>query len=338
MNFKNSRLFGIWVKVLERHLKTKISDINDNAKEDVGIAISQNVSDPQSILNEVAAETEVLKEEVAKTLNPEIDKLAEESNQSNLEGLQNATAEQTTQIERKISGLEVDIKRTKLTYDWNKLIWVSVAIISLCTVDAASNHPSFQVITGSLLAAILLSIAVAASLSFAAHAIGAKIGSPTSAITKRIWFAGGLVGGGIVFYMLGILRRTYLGDEHSFANSPFLWMCFNLFFFAVALIIASMKLPAKEERLAYNNLREKKKQLNTLKQDKEKLLSALRKEEERINECRQKLESFRKYRDELLISLDKEKERINAMCLKEFELKGGKVPVKGLLTSKIERP
>lgn len=114
----------------------------------------------------------------------------------------------------------------------------------------------------------------------------------------------------------------------GFASSPFLWMLFNDFFFCVALLLASMKLPTKEQVLENRDLQEKKKQLMQLKQDKETLLTELAKEEKRINDCKQKRETFRTYREGLIFHLDKEKERIHAMCLKEFALKSGYVPVK----------
>lgn len=331
-------IYGIRDKVLERHLKTEIIRIEENAKQDTGIAFSQNLANPQVVLNEVSAETDVLKEEATKTLNPEIDKLSEEIDQTDLEALQNATADQEEKLNRNISGQELDIKRTTLDFDFQKLIWTMVAIVALCSIDAGANYSSFQVIAKNLLGAIFLAIAVAIALSFASHVIGMKMRSAMTVITRWLWFAGGLAGAGIVFYLLGTLRQEYTGTSHGFATSPILWMLFNLFFFAVALLLASTKLPTKEQRLAYVALQEKKKQLVDFKREKEALLSALRKEEERINQCRQKLEAFLTYRDELLSSLDKETERINAMCLKEFELKGGRAPVKALLTSKNKKP
>ncbi|HRF75743.1 MAG TPA: hypothetical protein PLJ00_03300 [Chitinophagales bacterium] len=326
--------YGIRDKVLERRLETKITRMEDNAKQDTGIAVSQNLTNPQVILTEVAAETDVLKEEVTKTLNPEIGKLTEEIEQTDLEALQSVAKGQEEQLNHKISALEVDIKRTTLDFDFKKLIWTMVAIVALCSIDAGANYSSFQVIAKNLLGAIMLAIAVAIALSSSAHTIGMKIRTASSTLMKRLWFFGGLAGAGVVFYFLGMIRQEYTGKADGFANSPLLWMCFNLFFFAVALLLAATKFPTKEQRLAYVALQDKKKQLASLKNEKETLLNALRKEESRINECRQKLEAFLTYRAELLSSLDKEKERINAMCLKEFELKGGKIATKVSFTSK----
>lgn len=326
--------YGIRDKVLERRLETKITRMENNAKQDTGIAVSQNLTNPQVILTEVAAETDVLKEEVTKTLNPEIGKLTEEIEQTDLEALQSVAKGQEEQLNHKISALEVDIKRTALDFDFKKLIWTMVAIVALCSIDAGANYSSFQVIAKNLLGAILLAIAVAIALSSATHVIGMKIRTVSSTLMKRLWFLGGLIGAGVVFYFLGMIRQEYTGNADGFANSPLLWMCFNLFFFAVALLLSATKSPTKEQRLAYVALEDKKKQFAALKSEKETLLNALRKEEARINECRQKLETFLTYRAELLSSLDKEKERINSMCLKEFELKGGKTATKVPFTAK----
>lgn len=172
METNNSHRFGIQVKELERFLKTEIFRIGDKAKQDTDIAVSQNLTDPAVVLNEVTAETEVLKEEVNKNLTPEIDKLSEEIIQTNIEALQNATAVHEEQLNKKIGSVEVDVKRSRLSYDWSKYKWIILAIVALCSIDAAANYSSFQVLTKSLLGAIILSLAIAIGLSYASHVIG----------------------------------------------------------------------------------------------------------------------------------------------------------------------
>jgi hypothetical protein len=331
MTTNNSFQFGIRVDALESHIKSEISRIGDRAKQDMDIAVSQNLNDTSLILNSVSTETEVLKQEVNKNIDPEVDKIIEDIKQTNLEALQNATDEQVEQTNKKISSVEVDIKRTRLTYDWKKYIWVLVVIVALCSIDAGLNYSSFQVITGNLLGAIFLSIFIASGLAVASHTIGMKIQTAKTPKQKRFWFIGGLIGAGIVFLFLGILRQTYMDDSSSFGNNPILWMLFNLFFYCIALVFASTKLPTKEQSMEHRQLEEKKNQLMLLKNQKEGMLTFLRLEEERINERKQMLEAFNKYRDSMIILIDKETERIHAMAMKEFVLKSGSHKIKALV-------
>jgi hypothetical protein len=322
--------FGIRVESLEFQIKSVIDRVGKKAIHDTDIAVTQQLESISVILNEISAEMAVLMNEVKKILNPEIDNLNEQINQSNISGLQQITAKQEDESNRKIGSTEVDIKRMKITYDWSKIVWLRLAILALCTIDSALNYSSFQVIAHNLLVSIVISIAVAIGLALAAHLIGSKMQMAESKKIKQLWFGGGLLGAGVVFLMLGFLRKTYVGGASTFSNSPILWMLLNLFFFTVALLLAYMKLPTKEQALELKNMDDKKKLLESLKRDKEIILAELAGEERRINDCRQRIESFRKYRDELLNALESEKERLHTMCIKEFTLKSGNASINSL--------
>ena len=102
MTTSNSFQFGIRVDALESHIKSEISRIGDGAKQDMDIAVSQNLNDATVILNSVSTETEVLKQEVNKNIEPEVDKIIEDIKQTNLEALQNATDDHVEQTNNKI--------------------------------------------------------------------------------------------------------------------------------------------------------------------------------------------------------------------------------------------
>lgn len=334
MNLAKSFHYGIHNNKLESHLKSQLARIGENAKLDVDLSISRNLTDPGVILDEASAEVDLLKEEVQKDLNPEIDKMTEEINQTNIEALQNVTAVQEVELNKQMGRVEVDIKRTKLSYDWSMYKWYVLAIIILCSIDALANYSSLQILVKILLLAIIFAMVIAGGLSYASHVLGSKIQSSTTVLKKCLWFIGGLLSAGIAFYMLGSLRYSYMANSGLTTFSPFLWMLFNDFFFCIALLLASTKLPTKEQFLEHRNLQELKKQWMSLKNNREKLLSDLQRKEEQINECKQKREAFWTYRDELIIFLEKAKEHLHAMCKKEFAIKSGQAPIEILSISK----
>ncbi|MFZ1424799.1 MAG: hypothetical protein WAS55_13330 [Saprospiraceae bacterium] len=317
--------FGIRVVELENFITAEIQKIKAKAHQDIDIAISQGILTINLLLHEVSASFEVLKEFVNQRLNPEIEKLIEEISQSNIEELKESTKAKQEANQKKIGTLEVDIKRTKLSYDWKNYRWIKIAIISLCSIDALANYSSLQVLVSNLLVAIILALAVAIGLAFGAHILGSKIRFAMTLKEKAIWFAVGFIGASAVFFYLGMQRVVFSEDSSPFSNSPFLWMLFNDFFFIIALLLASTKLPTREQMLEFNELNDKKNQILQLKHQNVEFDKVFQIEENKVNENRQKLESFKKYKEGLLMSLDKEKELQHATCLKEQELKNGRI-------------
>ena len=143
--------FGIRVEELEKFIAAEIQKIKANAQLDIDIAISQGILTITLLLQEVSASFEVLKEHVKQRLNPEIEKLIEEISQSNIEEVKESTKAKQEANRKKIGTLEVDIKRTNLSYDWKNYKWIKTAIISLCSIDAMANYSSLQVLVLSLI-------------------------------------------------------------------------------------------------------------------------------------------------------------------------------------------
>lgn len=323
MKHNNEFYFGLRVESLEKDLHTNLTELREKVLQSTDIAVHQGLKDTLVIQHDIATAIEVFKSQVNKTLNPEIEKLAQEILQSNLEALQLQTAHEEGVLNQKINNIEVDLKRTKNTYDWSSYYKVLIGIIALSSIDALMNYSSYQVIAKYLLFAILLSVATAVGLSISAHTIGKRMQKALTSKAKWIWFLSGLFGGGVVFFGLGLLRQTYLRDHGLLANSPIIWMLLNNFFFAIAILLAYTKLPTEIQEKEKQLRDERIKQIEQLKKEKQALLDKFAVEEKRIHECKQKLESFRIYRNELLSKLDSERDHLMSNCIREFTIKSG---------------
>ncbi|MBK7357749.1 MAG: hypothetical protein IPI45_13610 [Saprospiraceae bacterium] len=319
----NEFYFGIRVESLENYIKTNLTELREKTLQSTDLIVHQGLKDTLVIQHEIATAIEVLKAHVSKTLNPEIEKLAQEILQANLEELKLQTVREVDLIDQKINNIEVDIRRIKITYDWPAYYKVWAGIIALCFIDTIMNYSSYQVVARNLILAILLSALTAYGLSTSAVTIGKRMQKAMTVKAKWIWFLSGIVGGGIAFFGLGLLRQTYLRDNGSLANSPFIWMLLNDFFYAIAILLAYTKLPTdaqeKEKQLKDQKLQE----IEKLKAEKRHLLDKLENEVKRIHECKQKLEGFKIYRSDLFNQLDSERDHIVSNCNREFTIKSG---------------
>jgi hypothetical protein len=319
----NEFYFGLRVDSLENYLHTNLTELREKVLQSTDIAVHQGLKETRVVEQDITTAIEVFKSQVNTTLNPEIEKLVQELLQSNIESLKLITAKEEGVLHQKINNTEVDIKRIKITYDWSTRRRVLIGILALSSIDALMNYSSYLVITKYLFLAISLSLATAIGLSLSAHPIGKRMQKALTRKAKWIWFLSGLVGGGIVFFGLGLLRLTYLRDNGLLANSPIIWMLLNNFFFAIAIILAYTKLPTETQEKEKQSKDEKLAQLESLKNEKKTLLENLSKEELKFNECKQKLESFKVYRIELLNKLDNEKDHLISNCIREFTIKSG---------------
>lgn len=322
MKFKHSNYFGIRVKALERKITTRIPQIERVALKDVGIAVSQGLSSINKIIEFVGAKIKILKEDVSRVLDPEIHRLMQELKNLNITVITNRVNRALSHLKIKIGNASVDLAHSDLSYPW-RFLWIfNLAIIVLSCIDSGCNYASFQVIAPNLLISIILSLSVAAGLSISAHIIGHHIRNAGSIVIKRVWFVIGLVGGGVIFFMLGYLRHKYL-DEGSLASSPFLWMLFCNFFFMIAILLSAIWMPTEEQVLERKEYLEKKRNLQALFVEKTALERELEMAKEKEGEIKSELEKFRTYRDRHFSALDKEKGAIEAKCHSEFELRGG---------------
>jgi hypothetical protein len=311
--------YGIQDKKLERYLDTKVILIKEKAKLDTDIAVSRNITDLTVIFNEISAE---------------IDKLDAEIIQLQTLLLQSTTEQRIMLLNKLISSAEVDVKRCKTSYDRSKYKWVIFAMATLCSLDAVINHSSFQVLVENLLVSILLSALIAIGLTWASHAIGLKVRNAQTKQLGRLWFIGGLIGSASFFYMLGILRQTYMDGSNSYANIALLWCILCNFFFGVSILIGITYLPTKAQQLEIKVLEEKIKIVLDLESKKQSLIDEEKKVIDKKNELVQTLEGFRTYKNACIVKLEKEKECTYAMCHTEYVLKIGIAPVKIISLSK----
>lgn len=315
--------YGISDKALESHLETEITRINADAKQDVGFAASKNMDDIEPIINEVNAETDVLITYVGQTLDPETEKLKTEIDQAGIEMVRTTANEEVKTIDKQINAVEIDIKRTRLDYNWAKKKWVNLTIYFLVAIDCLTNFRSFQVVMENLLLSLILAIAIAFGLNAAVHQIGHRIQKAKTRKERIIVFIIGVFSGAIIFFGLGILRNIFYEDSGTMLTSPVWWAVWNTFFYTIAILIAITQWPTNEQILAYEQLKVRKKELQVLQNQKAGIIKTLKSEEAKCQECKQKLATFEKYREALIESLSKERDRIIAMCRKEFALKNG---------------
>lgn len=319
----NEFYFGIRVDSVERDIKASLTDLKDKAIQNTDLIVHQGLKDTLVLQHEVATGIEVIKNNVSKTLDPEIEKLNQEILQADLDELKNRTMHEVDIKDQKINNLEVDTRRIKITYDWRSFYKVIVGIVALSSIDALMNYSSYQVIAKYLILAIILAIATAVGLSFASHTIGKRMQRALTTKAKWIWFLSGLLGGGVVFFGLGLLRQTYLRDTGLLANSPIIWMLLNNFFFAVAILLAYTKLPTEAQEKEKQLKDQKLLEIEKLQKEKGESLGQLEKEVMRINECKQKREGFKIYRNNLFNQLDSERDHIISNCNREFTIKSG---------------
>ncbi|MGB5026203.1 MAG: hypothetical protein WBO44_12685, partial [Saprospiraceae bacterium] len=136
MKNNNEFYFGIRVDSLENYIKTNLTELREKVLQSTDLIVHQGLKDMLVIQYEIATAIEVIKAHVSKTLNPEIEKLAQEILQTNLEELKLQTAHEVDLIDQKINNIEVDIRRIKIIYDWSSYYKVLIGIVALSSIDA----------------------------------------------------------------------------------------------------------------------------------------------------------------------------------------------------------
>jgi len=323
MKTKNEILFGINVIELEQNIKSSTNKICDQARRDISSACSQGKSHIDYIIKEINAGLAVLKEEVNKRLNPEIQTIQTSIDQADLTNLESKIEKERAELARQKGNFEDEVERTKLTFNWSNYKWILFSIFSLCGVDALLNFQSFQALGINLLLSILLAILIAVALGSGAHIVGSRYRATESPQSKKFWLISTIIAASIVFYCLGIIRQKYLDGMGSYATSPILWMAFNLFFFIIALLIASFKLPTKQQELEYEEFKKKQIRISHLKSEIDALDSKFQNAVEDHKKGLQRIKMFIQYKEELHNYINSDNERIVAMCEKEFALKCG---------------
>ncbi|MBK7233819.1 MAG: hypothetical protein IPH93_16550 [Saprospiraceae bacterium] len=109
MKKENSIHFGIRVEELENYINSRIIEARSKLLQSTDLAVHQGLKDTGVLENEASTEIEVLKSHLNKTLNPEIQQLAQEISQSNFEVLGNQVPYQENNLNQKINNVEVDL-------------------------------------------------------------------------------------------------------------------------------------------------------------------------------------------------------------------------------------
>jgi hypothetical protein len=317
-------IYGIENPELKKEISDKLNDIKQNAEQDIGFAAKENVN-PKSILFTVWSKAKAIKAIVTTHFEPEISKLKTQIKEVDLDNLKTSGLKQQEQIKKEIGAVDIDIKRTQLDFDWAKRKWARIGIVACLCLDAIINFRAWQVLVENLLISGIVAVLTACGLSYGVHQVAIRV---TAAKTKRekiIWIVGGLAGGAGIFFLLGLLRQKFYGNDGSLMASPLLWTLWNLFFYGIALLLAINNTPTKEQRLAYEKLEEKKNEQTALENKLRLLQQKITVTETAVKEWKEKLSMIEKYQEELLNSVDMERNLICAECIKEYELKGGTI-------------
>lgn len=316
--------YGVKDTALEKELSNKIFDIKQSADQDIGFAAKQNIN-PKTILFDVAAKCKTIKGIVTTHFQPEISKLNKLIQDVGLELLKEIGLKQEEVITKEINALDMEIKRTYLDFNWIKRKWARIGIFTSVSLDAIANWKALQVLVENLLISGIVAVLVAFGLYYAVHQIAIKITAAPSRRERIIWYLIGIMGGAVVFFVLGLLRQTFYGNNGSLMASPVVWTLWNLFFYCIALLLAVNNTPSKVQVSAYERLNEKKSEKNKLEKRKLDLLNQIVSTETRVKNWNKKLCLIEKYEEELLSLIDSERNQICTGCIKEYELKGGTV-------------
>lgn len=316
--------YGVKDSTLEKEISDKLFDIKQSAEQDIAFAAKQNIN-PKTILFEVAAKSKTIKSIVKTHFEPEISKLKKLIEDTSLNSVKEAGLVQQDQIIKEINTLDMDIKRTHLDFNWAKRKWARIGIFACVSLDAITNFRALQVLVENLLISGIVAVLMALGLYYAVHQIAIKINAATNRRERITWYFAGILGGSIVFFLLGLLRQAFYGNNGSLMASPVVWTLWNLFFYCIALLLAVNNTPSKGQSLAFEKLNEKKSERADLEQKRIALLQHISSTEAAVKKWNEKLILIEKYEEELLNFIDTERNQICTGCIKEYELKGGTV-------------
>jgi hypothetical protein len=129
-------------------------------------------------------------------------------------------------------------------------------------------------------------------------------------------------GGAAFFFILGLMRAAFYEGENSWVSSPILWTIWNSFFFACAILVATM-LPTKaqwKERTHYLDINKRYGRLEAAKRDIEGKIEAIN---QAFADLAAQITELEVYRSELIKYIEAQRELIHAKALKEYHIKGG---------------
>ena len=324
--FKNLLQSGIRSKELERKIDQGVEKIKKQAMQEISMACENPEIDPKIIHTEINASFEELKASTRQWFQTRTHKLKKVISKIKLSKIVEEIKEKRESINAKLLPIEVDLKRIVLEYPWH-LLWLPIMGVLLVTgIDGMVNFKSIQVLAPSLIVSVLVAILTVAVLGISAHAVGAKIQESDTKPKKWAWFLAGLAGGAVVFFVLGLLRKSFYGTGDSLMGSPVLWTIWNEFFYATAIFISTKYFPTKEQRKRRSKYLNLEKELKALKAEDKRESETLEKAETEEAKVQEQLEQLEAYEEQTLNRLDKQSELLHATLKKEYILKGGKTP------------
>lgn len=244
--------------------------------------------------------------------------------QYRIDDFRHAFRERYEKVQQELKPLLIDIRRIQLDYPWNQRNKWILAICIICATDGLLNFRSFQVAVSSLLVSAVVAVVTVASLALGAHIIGKKVREATTTRKKWTWLLAGILGGAVFFFLLGLFRMAFYGNEGGLVANPFIWSIWNSFFFAIAIYISATYLPNQrqiDEKLRRDNIQ---KEIDKLNKEAQKLQQEMQRAEKEYAEITDDLEDINKYQNDKLAQLDAQCDLMKRTLLSEFHLKGGK--------------
>ncbi|MBK9454590.1 MAG: hypothetical protein IPO24_02910 [Bacteroidetes bacterium] len=179
------------------------------------------------------------------------------------------------QINKAISAITLDIKRTLAKFPFRNRKLVIAGIISGVGIDAILTASALQVILSNFTFSIGLAIMIAVLLSVLIQQASLQINNANKRYPKLIWFCGVFLGCGALFYFLAIIRNKYYSEQEEMLSMPMIWTLFSLFFLSISFILAVNLTPNKKQVEANNYIKEKKLEIRILEKQRQNVCEKL---------------------------------------------------------------
>lgn len=179
---------------------------------------------------------------------------------------------------------QLKVARSKII-DHKKALF---GILLLSGSEAIFASSSFQIFVQNLLFSLIIGLTFAVALYYSA-VIGARILKLARNRYQFVAIFGGILSViGIVFWTLGYFRLIFLnemsdGTQMSYHLSPTQFMCIQLFFFSIAILLKYYFLPTREEFEQYGKWKQARGDIETLKKKEKHLENSLKEMEESLS-------------------------------------------------------
>ena len=323
LNIKFKRVFG--GQAIDAHVNKSITEIENVAKVEIELAAQSNIN-PVSILISICASFRSLKDSVESYFLPLIKEAEIKTAERSLDSNKSDLSKEVVQINKAISAITLDIKRTLAKFPFRNRKLVIAGIISGVGIDAILTASALQVILSDLLFSIGLAIMIAVLLAVLIQQASFQINNATKRYPKLIWVCGVFLGCGALFYFLAIIRNKYYSEQEEMLSMPMIWTLFSLFFLSISFILAVNLTPNKKQVEANNYIKEKKLEIRILEKQRQNVCEKITKIEVETSDWVSRELLLKSDLGNLLQLIQSECQRVCLGCINDYILKGGTYP------------